>query len=240
MTTSESRASAAPARPRLARAAACAVLVAAALAGCAASTDRESFFALSDGGVVIGSTSGGAVTSSGATATAGPAASSASRAPSTLPGIVISAVSIPELIDRPQIVTRDSANRVVVSEDHLWAESVKSGIGRTLATRLSRALADAGQPAQVAAYPQSSIADPALRITIDVVRFDAVPNGEAVIDALWSIRRPSDGTIRTGRTAASSPIAGTSYEAIVGAWNDAVATVDRDIAATVLEIGVSK
>ncbi len=206
-----------------------ATLAAALVAGCAAAVDRDTFFALSDGGAVIGSTPAATSASNGAGST-----------PSTLPGVVISAVSIPELVDRPQIVTRDNANRVVVSENHLWAESIKSGIGRTLATRLSRALADAGQPAQVAAYPQSSIADPALRITVDVVRFDAVPNGEAVVDALWSIRRPSDGTIRNGRTVASSPIAGTSYEAIVGAWNDAVATVDRDIADAVVQAGVDR
>jgi uncharacterized lipoprotein YmbA len=60
-----------------------------------------------------------------------------------------------------------------------------------------------------------------------------VPNGEAVVDALWSIRRTADGYVRTGRTVASSPIAGTGYDAIVYAWNDALATVDRDIAAAV-------
>src|SRR5206468_4240573 len=118
--------------------------------------------------------------------------------PSALPGIIVSAVTIPELIDRPQIVTRDSANRVIVSEQNLWAESIKSGIGRTLSTRLARAMSDAGQPVQVAAYPQSSIVDPVLRITVDIVRFDAVPNGEAVVDALWSIRRPSDGMVWNG------------------------------------------
>ena len=47
-----------------------------------------------------------------------------------------------------------------------------------------------------------------LRITVDVVRFDAVPNGEAVVEALWSIRRPADDASRTGRTVASAPIAG--------------------------------
>jgi uncharacterized lipoprotein YmbA len=212
------------ARVRTAAAASMLALVAA----CATPSASESFYALNAGGVVISSTS------------AAPAAGQLTVAQkSSLPGIVISAVTIPELIDRPQIVTRDSGNRVIVSEQNLWAESVKSGIGRTLATRLAREMSDAGQPVQVASYPQSSIADPVLRITIDVVRFDAVPNGEAVVDALWSIRRTSDGMIRTGHTVASSPIAGTSYGAIVGGWNDAVGAVDRDIAAMVVRIGVA-
>jgi uncharacterized lipoprotein YmbA len=196
-----------------------AVVFAALIAGCAGGS-TENFFALNDGAIVQSTTSG-----------------AGARSPS-LPGIVISAVTVPELVDRPQIVTRDATNRVVVSEQNLWAEPIRAGIARTLATRLSRALAEAGTPAQVAAYPQTSIATPVLRVTIDVVRFDAVPNGEAVIDAVWSVRRVSDGMVRTGRTAASSPISGTSYDAIVHSWNQAIAIVDRDIAAMVMQVGV--
>ena len=195
-------------------------------AGCAGSS-AERFYALNDGGVLLVTTSPAA----GARPVIGPNTS--------LPGIVVSAITIPELVDRPQIVTRDNANRVIVSEQNLWAESVKSGVARTLATRLGRAMSDAGQPVQVAFYPQSSLADPVLRITVDIVRFDAVPNGEAIVDALWSIRRPSDGMVRTGHTVASAPIDGVDYDAIVGGWNAAVEMVDRDIAATVVEIGVN-
>lgn len=192
------------------------------LAGCAGGGTPESFFALNDGGIVQSTTAAGRTTD---------AASGA------LPGIVISAVTVPELVDRPQIVTRDSANRVIVSEQNLWAEPVRSGVARTLATRLARAMEAAGKAVQVAAYPQSSIASPALRITVDVVRFDAVPNGEAVVEALWSVRRPADNVVRTGRTAASAPIAGTGYDAIVQGWSDALAIVDRDIAAMVEQVG---
>ena len=195
--------------------AALAVLV----AGCAGSSGPESFFALNDGGVVqSASTRPGSVPAS------------------ALPGIVVSAVTVPELVDRPQIVTRDTSNRVLVSEHNLWAEPLRAGIARTLATRLARAMSEAGRPAQVAAYPQSSIPNPDVRVTIDIVRFDAVPNGEAVVDALWSVRRVADATVRTGHTVASVPIDGPGYDAIVRAWNEAVSTVDRDIAATVVQI----
>ena len=198
------------------------------LGACAGPSANESFFALNDGGVVLSPP-----------APASAAMPSATSQKSSLPGIVVSAVTIPELIDRPQIVTHDSANRVIVSEQNLWAESVRSGVARTLATRLSRAMNEAGQSVQVAAYPQSSIADPALRITVDIVRFDAVPNGEAVVEALWSIRRPADDLVRTGHTIASAPIAGIGYDAIVRAWNDAVGVVDRDITFAVQEVGIA-
>jgi uncharacterized protein len=204
------------------------VLGFAVLAGCASKAPSESFYALNDGGVLILATS----------SLPRGAGQQTAVQKSTLPGIVVSAVTIPELVDRPQIVTRDSTHRVIVSEQNMWAESVRSGIARTLTTRLSRALAEAGKPVQVAAYPQTSIVDPVLRITIDIVRFDAEPNGEAIVDAIWSIRRPVDDSVRTGHTVASAPIAGTSYEAIVRGWNDAVEVVDRDIAAMVLQLGI--
>ena len=154
-------------------------------------------------------------------------------------GIVISAVTVPELIDRPQIVTRDGANRVNVAEQQLWAEPVKNGIGRVLAVRLTKALADAGRPARVAAYPQASIANPALRITIDVQRFDAVPGGDAVIDVLWSVRRASDDNIRSGRTVASRPIATATYDDTVRAWSETLEVLNRDIVAVVTQIDLT-
>lgn len=196
-----------------------------AVAACAGPGATENFFALNDGGVVQFATASD---------------SGVATQQRSLPGILVSAVTVPEMIDRPQIVTRDSANRVVVSEQNLWAEPIKSGVARTLAARLARALADAGRPTQVGAYPQTAIVDPYLRVTVDIVRFDAVPNGEAVVDALWSVRRTADSVVRTGRTVASAPIAGTGYDAIVTGWNDALRIVDQDIATMVEQIGASE
>ena len=149
----------------------------------------------------------------------------ANAARPTAPTIVISAITVPELIDRPQIVTRDGANRVNVSEQNLWAEPLKSAIGRVIAARLAQTLPSA----RVAAYPQSSIASPGLRVTIDVQRFDAVPGGEAVIEALWTVRRTSDDAMRSGRTTARRAVDGVAYEDAVRAWSQALDDVSRAI-----------
>ena len=192
------------------------------LAGCASSSD-ERFYTLSE-------TSFGEARASDAATSA---TSSAVPRGATGPlRIVISAVTVPDLVDRPQIVTRDSANRVNVSERNQWAEPLKSAIGRIVAARLAETLA----PARVAAYPQSSIADPDLRITIDVQRLDAIPGGQAVIDALWSVRRSSDGMIRPGRTLATRQVDGVGYEEAVRAWSAALQDVSRDIGIAAREI----
>lgn len=183
-------------------------------AACSTPGASEHFYTLSDG------------SSSGSL----PAATS-----NALTGVVITAVTVPELVDRPQIVTRDGAHRVSVAEQHLWAEPLRNGIARVLAVRLARTLADAGRPAQVGAYPQTSIPNPDYRITIDVQRFDAAPGGDAVIDALWSVRKTSDDSVRSGRTVATRPVAALTYEATVRAWSEDLEVLDRDIAAVVVQ-----
>ena len=195
-----------------------AITLVATCAGCSTPSASERFYALSDG----------------SSSTSAPVATS-TAASNALPGIVISAVTVPELVDRPQIVTRDGANRVNVAEQQLWAEPLKNGIGRVLAVRLAKTLADAGRPARVAAYPQTSIANPDVRVTIDVQRFDAMPGGDAVIDVLWSVRRTSDDSIRSGRTVATRPITALTYDDTVRAWSEALDVLNMDIAAVVVQ-----
>ncbi len=180
------------------------------LTGCSTPAATERFYTLSDGGSSADarkSTTGGAEP----------------------PGIVISAVTVPDLIDRPQIVTLDGANRVGVSEQNLWAEPLKNGIGRALAARLARSLSTAGHEVRIAPYPQTSIASPAIRITLDIQRFEAGPRGTAVVDVLWSVRRSRDGSQRTGRTIAARAVGGDSYDDMVRAWSDALASVEADL-----------
>lgn len=200
-------------------------LLAGALAGCASNAPPETFYVLDDGGAVVSSV-------------ASPTTREGARDPALL-GVVITGINVPELVDRPQIVTRDSTNRAVVSEQNLWGESLRAGIGRTLASRLSNALYTAGKPAQVAAAPQAAVVDPHLRVTVDVVRFDAVPNGTAVVEALYTVRRRSDNTVRTGRTSASVPITGVDYTSIVSSLNRALEQVDGEIGKLVIALADS-
>ena len=191
------------------------VAVVASLAGCG-SVPPDRFYTLSE------ALSGNPSASDAATSATSSTTLRGAAAPLS---IVISAVTLPELVDRPQIVTRDSANRVNVSEQNLWAEPLKSAIGRVVAARLTETLA----PARVASYPQASIAAPDLRITIDVQRMDAVPGGQAVVEALWSVLRSSDGLTRPGRTVATRQVDGVGYEEAVRAWSAALEDVSRDI-----------
>src|SRR5512136_3133438 len=64
--------------------------------------------------------------------------------------VAIGPITLPDLLDRPQLVVRTSANRVDILETHRWAESLKSEIPRIIAQDLALLL----KPARVSAYPQ--------------------------------------------------------------------------------------
>ena len=54
--------------------------------------------------------------------------------------VVVGPVTIPDLVDRPQIVTRVSANEVKVNEFARWAEPLKSEISQVIAADLRTTL----------------------------------------------------------------------------------------------------
>ncbi|MGH8734575.1 MAG: PqiC family protein, partial [Burkholderiales bacterium] len=66
--------------------------------------------------------------------------------------IVVGPVTLPEVVDRPQLVVRIGANEVAILEQHRWAEPLKSEIPRLIARTLSQLLGTS----RVSAYPEST------------------------------------------------------------------------------------
>lgn len=58
--------------------------------------------------------------------------------------IVITQTNLPELIDRPQLVTRTANNQVRIKEQQRWGEPLRRAIPRVLAMELGRKL-DSGR-----------------------------------------------------------------------------------------------
>ncbi len=141
--------------------------------------------------------------------------------------VVIGAVTVPELVDRPQIVVRAGTNHVTIDEFARWAEPLKSQIPRVFVADLSLLL----NSPRVSTLPIGGDAAAAWRVRIDVQRFDALLGDAVTVDVLWSVLPPGKAPPITGRTIASEPCAGAGYDAAVVAWSKALATVSRAIAA---------
>lgn len=141
------------------------------------------------------------------------------------PAITIETPTLPELVDRPQLVERVHANQIEIREFHRWAEPLKSSIPRLLADDLSRLL----ESDRVSSYPQNMGSDADFRVFVDFQRFES--EGSAVsVDALWSIRRTVDGVQKSGRLRIRETTGGEGYAAVIGAYSRALTAVSGNIA----------
>ncbi len=140
--------------------------------------------------------------------------------------VVIGPVTLPDVLDRPQLVVRTTANRVDILETHRWAEPLKGEIPRIIAANLTVLL----NQARVSAYPQNTGMDAEYRILVDIQRLEMTDGEGVVIDTLWSIRRVGGGQPKSGRSVVSEPAGAAGYDALVAAQSRALATVSRDLA----------
>jgi uncharacterized lipoprotein YmbA len=142
------------------------------------------------------------------------------------PSVSVVNITLPALVDRPQLVERVSGNRVEILESQRWAEPLKNAISRLLAESLANRLGSD----LVTAYPQNGAGNPDFRVYVDIQRFESM--GDSVsVDAHWSIRRrASEVPIKTGHSQVHETSGAEGYEALVAAYNRAIVSVGNDIA----------
>ena len=151
--------------------------------------------------------------------------------------ITVGPLSLPESVDRPQLVLSVAPNQVTIDEFNRWASPLKSNMASVIAENLSLLL---GTP-YVSLFPQSVSLSPSYRVAIDVVRFESVPGETARLTAIWSIRSTEDGRVQGGRTILAEPVREKTYTAIVAAHSRMLAGLSGDIAGAVRGMaGVAK
>jgi hypothetical protein len=139
-------------------------------------------------------------------------------------------ILLPELLNRPQIITRTSANKVRLADFSQWAEPLEKSIPRVLSENLARLTGTD----RVSVYPWPTQMEIDLRVEIAVIRFEGDTDGEVSLVARWRLVRP-DGS-------EAHPLQGSSYaesaadrstEALVAAMSRALASLSRDIASAI-------
>ncbi len=145
----------------------------------------------------------------------------------------VSPASVPEMLDRPELVLRVSATELAIDDGHRWAEPLRTGIARAVASDLARELDGALVVLAEEATPTRVPAD--VEVAIDVQRFDAMMRDSVSIDVTWVARWTDDTrSVHTGRSVAHALVApGGSYDALVVAYAHALATLSGDIARSV-------
>ena len=97
--------------------------------------------------------------------------------------IAIGPVSLPDYLDRPQIVTRQSAYELELAANDRWAAPLYDMLPRVLVEDVALRLPFN----RVAAFPQVGDASFDYRIAVDVSRFDVDATGEATLAARWQL-----------------------------------------------------
>ena len=158
----------------------------------------------------------------------GPAAPAAVPAAARPISVYVGPVTIPETVDRPQMVFRVDANQVEIADLERWAEPLKAAIPRLVAETLAREVAGS----TVMTSRQSATLDFDYRVALDVQRFDFSAGDGSAVDVLWTIRA-AKGAPRTGRTEAREAGGSRDAQAMAAAHSRALEKVARDIAAAI-------
>jgi uncharacterized lipoprotein YmbA len=147
--------------------------------------------------------------------------------------IGVGPVTLPELLDRPQIVTRTSRNELRLAEFDRWAGSLKDDFSRILAENLSILLSTD----RVSLYPWRRSISVDYQVVVDVVRFDGELGGDARLVARWTVLGGRDKEVLSMHTSRiSEPSGEQSYAALVGAESRALGRLSREIAEAIMSI----
>ena len=147
--------------------------------------------------------------------------------------VAVGPVSVPAIVDRPEIVVTTGPNQVRLEEFNRWASPLQNSIARVVAENLVGML---GTP-QVTLFPQTMSSNADYRATIEVQRFESAPGEAAMLDAAWTVSRAKDGKSQTGRTTVREVAPDKGYDALAAAHSRALARLSQDIADAVRAIG---
>ncbi|MGE5284516.1 MAG: membrane integrity-associated transporter subunit PqiC [Actinomycetota bacterium] len=144
--------------------------------------------------------------------------------------VAVGPVSVPDIVDRPQIVVRTGPNQVFIDEFHRWGSPLRDEIARGIAGDLGALL----RTHRVSVFPNPTSSDAKYRVAVDVMVFESTPGESATLDAVWGIREAGGGAIRSGRTTVRETVSDAGYPALVAAHSRALEKLSGDIANAIL------
>jgi len=146
--------------------------------------------------------------------------------------VALGPVSIPDYLNRPQIVTRSGQNELAVDDFQRWAGSLESDITRVLIENLLALLPPDRYHVVSWIQPAQSYTSIAHRVAVDIIRFDGTQGESVSMKAQWAVfRKDRDASVM--HASIIEPITGNDYRALVAAMSRAMESLSRDIADTI-------
>lgn len=148
--------------------------------------------------------------------------------------VALGPITLPALIDRPQLVVTQGEHEVQILEQQRWAAPLRQEIPRVIAARIETI---AGR--RVVVYPERT-ATPQFKVTLSIVTFDSRLGSSATVTAEWEIKVVATGMIHAGQSVASEVVATNDYAALVAAHARALARIGDEVAAAINGLGKAK
>jgi uncharacterized protein len=127
-------------------------------------------------------------------------------------------IKLPQYLDRPEIVTRMAPNRLELSKEDRWGESLQNGFTGAMERNLAAQTGSA-----VIVFPWYNTVHVDMQVRIDVYRFETDGQGIATLSAKWTILDSAGKnilyTVESNLTQASKP----------GDVTDATAALSRTV-----------
>lgn len=144
--------------------------------------------------------------------------------------IGIGPVKLPEYLDRTQIVTRASDNKIQLAEFNQWAEPLKENVSRVVAENLSQMLSTNN----VSLFPWKSSDRIDYQVLIEIVNFEGKLGDNALLTVRWSILGGEGKRVLLKRKSNFKESVGSeSYEVFVAAMNKLLEGFSREIAESI-------
>jgi hypothetical protein len=142
-------------------------------------------------------------------------------------GLAVGPIDFPRYLDRPELVTRDGANQLIVADAHRWGGSLRNEITRVVADDLGRLLGTS----RIVAYPTEPRFKSDYRVLLDIREFERVAGGDVVLRVRWTIAAmPSGAALVVEESRISQPVASAAWNDVVAAESAALATLTHQIA----------
>ena len=139
--------------------------------------------------------------------------------------IGVGPVTIPEVLDRPQIVSRTGPNTLQIDEFHRWAGRLEKDFARVVAKNISLMLATE----QVDVYPWDASFKPRYQVILDVLRFEGRFNQKDVfLEVFWKVIDPQKKmTLVAKKSAIKESLTATDYETLIATKSRAIAELSK-------------
>ena len=152
--------------------------------------------------------------------------------------INIAAVTITEVVDRPQLVIKIAPNQVQILEQQRWAQPLKNEISRIVAKNLSTLL----NTNNITNYPSNSINTklaPNLiiyKVLLNVQQFESNLGSNATVTVSFTVHKMVNNQFSGDTITNTQQITGKNYSDLVEAHSRALGVISYEIAKAIVNM----